>query len=82
MIRALLVAVLTFAYILLAGTPFLIYTLLTGNTDRIYKLGISGARLALWLSGVRWKCTGSRKFPSTAPLSLCPITRAIATLRP
>jgi 1-acyl-sn-glycerol-3-phosphate acyltransferase len=63
MIRAIFVAVITFAYILIVGTPFLIYTLLTGNTDPIYNLGISGAKLAVWLSGVHKEVHGLEKIP-------------------
>ncbi len=63
MIRAALVSFATFAYILLAGFPFLILAWITRNTDQLYQVGISGARLALWLSGVRLDVHGLEKIP-------------------
>lgn len=42
MIRAILVSVIAFAYVLLFGTPFLILALVTGNTDPLYNIGIRG----------------------------------------
>jgi len=63
MIRAVVVTVLTLAYTLAAGFPFLIRALLIKNTDFLYKIGISGARLALWLSGVQLEVHGLEKIP-------------------
>jgi 1-acyl-sn-glycerol-3-phosphate acyltransferase len=63
MIRAAYVSVVTFVYILLVGLPFLIHAWLTKNTDRLYQAGITGARLALWLSGVRLEVHGLEKIP-------------------
>jgi 1-acyl-sn-glycerol-3-phosphate acyltransferase len=63
MIRALLVSAFTFAYILAVGFPFLLQALLTRNTDALYRVGINGARLALWLSGVHLDVHGLEKIP-------------------
>ncbi len=63
MIRAAVVSVVTFAYILLAGFPFLVIAWITRNTDQLYQVGITGARLALWLSGVRLEVHGLEKIP-------------------
>ena len=63
MIRAIFVSFVTFVYILVVGLPFLIHAWLTRNTDRLYRVGISGARLALWLSGVRLEIHGLEKIP-------------------
>ena len=63
MIRAILVTALTFAYILVVGLPFLIHAWLTKNTDRIYQIGVTGARFALWLSGVHLEVHGREKVP-------------------
>jgi 1-acyl-sn-glycerol-3-phosphate acyltransferase len=63
MIRALFVSVVTFLYILVVGLPFLIHAWLTKNTDKLYQVGITGARLALWLSGVRLEVHGLEKIP-------------------
>ncbi len=63
MIRALLVSTLTFVYILLVGLPFLIHAWLTKTTDKLYHIGIDGARFALWLSGVKLDVSGIEKIP-------------------
>lgn len=63
MIRAIIVTLITLTYILAAGFPFLIRALLIKNTDTLYRIGIAGARLALWLSGVRLDVRGLDKIP-------------------
>jgi len=63
MIRAIVVSVATFLYILAVGLPFLVHAWVTKNTDNLYQVGISGARLALWLSGVRLEVHGLEKIP-------------------
>ena len=63
MIRALFVIVITALYILFVGLPFLVHAWLTKNTDRLYHIGVAGARLALWLSGVQLDVYGLEKIP-------------------
>jgi 1-acyl-sn-glycerol-3-phosphate acyltransferase len=63
MIRALFVIVITFLYILIVGLPFLLYAWLTKNTDKLYHIGMVGARMALWLSGVQLEVHGLEKIP-------------------
>jgi 1-acyl-sn-glycerol-3-phosphate acyltransferase len=63
MIRALLVTLVTFVYVLIVGPPILIHAWLTGNTDAIYRQGMRGARLALWLAGVRLEVHGLERIP-------------------
>ena len=63
MIRAIVVCIVTFVYILAVGLPFLIHAWLTGTTDKLYQCGITGVRLALWLSGVRLEVHGLEKIP-------------------
>jgi 1-acyl-sn-glycerol-3-phosphate acyltransferase len=63
MIRAIFVTFVTFVYILLVGLPFLIYAWLAKDTDRLYQVGIAGARMALWLAGVRLEVHGLEKIP-------------------
>ena len=40
-------------YILVMGPPFLVYTLLTKRVLPLYRVGVGGVRLGLWLSGLR-----------------------------
>ncbi len=72
MIRAFFVIVLTFAFICIVGTPYLIYTLLSGNTDRIYNIGLHGCRMALWLAGVRLEIYGKEKIPADRAVVFMP----------
>jgi 1-acyl-sn-glycerol-3-phosphate acyltransferase len=64
MIRAFLVTLVTFAYVLIVGPPLLIYSAIIGNTDLLYRVGLVGARMALWLAGVRLEIRGRGKIPA------------------
>ncbi len=68
MIRAFLVTFITFAYILVFGPPVLIYALLSGNGDPVYRTGVLGARLALWLAGVKLEVQGRERIPRGRPV--------------
>jgi 1-acyl-sn-glycerol-3-phosphate acyltransferase len=68
MIRAFLVTFITFAYVLVFGPPVLIYGLLSGNSDPIYRTGVLGARLALWLAGVQLEVQGRDRIPRGRPV--------------
>jgi len=63
MIRAVFVCFVTFTYIVVAGVPILIYAWLTKNTDPLYQVGVAGARMALWLAGIRLEVRGREKIP-------------------
>jgi 1-acyl-sn-glycerol-3-phosphate acyltransferase len=63
MIRSIFVIGITFAYIFIAGTPVVLYAVLTGNTDPVYQVGVAGARMALWLAGVRLEVRGQENIP-------------------
>ncbi|MGH9433984.1 MAG: lysophospholipid acyltransferase family protein, partial [Terriglobia bacterium] len=64
MIRTALTFILTFAYIFLVGGPFLLYSLISRRTDALYRVGLLGARMALWLAGVRMEVRGKEKIPA------------------
>lgn len=63
MIRAFVVTAITFAYILILGPPILLYSFLSGDTDRLYRVGVLGARLAIWLASVKLDVQGREKIP-------------------
>lgn len=63
MIRSLFVIAVTFAYILITGIPTVLFALLTRKTDPVYRVGVAGARMALYLAGVRMDVHGSEKIP-------------------
>ena len=68
MLRAFLVTFITFAYVLVFGPPVLIYALLSGNGDPVYRTGVLGARLALWLAGVQLEVQGRDRIPRGRPV--------------
>ena len=63
MIRATLVTFVCLLYMLVVGVPLLLFAWLTKNTDPIYQAGVTGARLALWLAGVRLEIRGLANVP-------------------
>jgi 1-acyl-sn-glycerol-3-phosphate acyltransferase len=67
MIRAFLVTLITFAYILAVGPPVLIYAAIVGNGDPVYRVGKLGARMAVWLAGVRLEIHGLDRIPRHQP---------------
>jgi 1-acyl-sn-glycerol-3-phosphate acyltransferase len=68
MIRAFLVTLVTFTYVLILGPPVLIYGAISGNTDPIYNIGMLGAKMALWLAGVRLEIHGLDRIPRDRPV--------------
>jgi 1-acyl-sn-glycerol-3-phosphate acyltransferase len=67
MIRAIFVTLTTFLYILFVGFPALIYSWVSKETDTLYRVGIAGGRLALWLAGIRVEVHGAEKIPHGRP---------------
>jgi len=53
MIRTVLVCLMALLYMLLVGAPMLLYSAIIHNTDTLYKIGIAGGRMVLWLAGVK-----------------------------
>ncbi len=72
MIRAFFVTFVTFVYILLVGTPFLIHAAISGNTDTLYQVARLGVRMVLWLSGVKLEVAGGEKTPTDRAVVFMP----------
>lgn len=53
MLRSLIVVSLTALYTAVAGALVLPYEVLTGRHSVVYRAGVWGVRLAIWLSGIR-----------------------------
>ncbi len=64
MVRAVFVTALTFAYTVFVGGPLIIYSLASGNSDALYRVGIWGCRLALWLAGITIEVHGRERIPA------------------
>jgi 1-acyl-sn-glycerol-3-phosphate acyltransferase len=46
-------------YVFLIGTPFVLFAILIGSPRILYRVGLIGVRLGLWLSGLRYVVTGA-----------------------
>jgi 1-acyl-sn-glycerol-3-phosphate acyltransferase len=68
MIRAFLVTLITFTYVLVMGPPVLIYAAISGHTDPVYRIGVFGAKIALWLAGVSVEVQGLDRIPRDRPV--------------
>jgi 1-acyl-sn-glycerol-3-phosphate acyltransferase len=51
-IRSLVTYVAVSVYVVLMGPPFLLIALATGRPNLLYRIGLGGVRLGLWLSGI------------------------------
>lgn len=63
MLRTLIIVSAGIVCLLVLGGPLLAYAILTGNTDPLYSAGLFGARLSLWLGGVRMDVRGRERIP-------------------
>lgn len=63
MLRTLFIAVFLSLYVLLAGPPLLLYTLITKNADALYKAGLGGVLFFVRLVGVKIRVTGTERIP-------------------
>jgi len=53
MLRTFLVCLAAVLYMFVLGPPLLLYSVIIHNTDTLYKIGIAGGRMVLWLAGVK-----------------------------
>jgi 1-acyl-sn-glycerol-3-phosphate acyltransferase len=65
-VRSLIAYVLTVVYIAVAGPIGLFVGIVLRSTDGLYRLGHGGVRLALALTGIRWKVAGREHLPRHA----------------
>lgn len=63
MLRMLLVYAVVILYLLILGPPLLLFSVISGNTDALYSVGLFGAKTALRAAGVRLNVTGLEKIP-------------------
>ena len=52
-------------YVVVMGPPFLAYTLLTKRVLPLYRVGVGGVRLGLWLSGMKLVIRGEENIQRT-----------------
>jgi len=89
MLRSIIVVFLTFAYIFIVGPPVIIHAMFSGQTDTLYGVGRWGAKMALWLAGVKVEVSGLEKIPRDRAVvfmpnhqSYCDAAAAISVLPP
>jgi len=89
MIRTVLVTIVVFAYLAFVGVPVLIYTVLSGHRDTLYRVGMWGCRMALRLAGIKLEIGGQEKIPTDRAVvfmpnhqSMCDPPAVIASLPP
>jgi 1-acyl-sn-glycerol-3-phosphate acyltransferase len=58
MIRFLLVAVYLVLFVVFIGGPYILYSLATRTIDPLYRAGVRGLKVMLWLGGVRVRVAG------------------------
>ncbi len=63
MVRTLAVYLVIAFFILILGPLMLLWSFITGRTDALYSVGIFGAKIALFMAGVRINLTGKEKIP-------------------
>jgi len=63
-IRTLFVIVFLALYVLLVAPIFILHCLITGSPERLYRVGVAGARWALRLAGVRTQVQGAEHIPA------------------
>jgi 1-acyl-sn-glycerol-3-phosphate acyltransferase len=72
MIRTVVVVALTLAYLLLMGMPVVIYAIMSGKRDAVFRVGVWGCRWALWLGGVKVEVYGREKVPTDRAVVFMP----------
>jgi 1-acyl-sn-glycerol-3-phosphate acyltransferase len=72
MLRALIMAGITFVYTLAVGTPLLIFGLLSGNTDPLYNAGLRGVRVLMALAGIKVEVRGREHIFRSGPAVYMP----------
>jgi 1-acyl-sn-glycerol-3-phosphate acyltransferase len=68
MIRTFLVGIFLSIYILIVGPPLILYTLLRGNGDALFRAGIGGVMFFVRAAGVRVRVVGTERIPPEACL--------------
>jgi 1-acyl-sn-glycerol-3-phosphate acyltransferase len=65
-VRSLIAYIVTALYMAVAGPVGLFIGIVLRSTDGLYRLGHGGVRLALGLSGIRWKVAGGEHLSAAA----------------
>src|ERR1700675_4628617 len=64
MLRTIFIAIFLSLYIIVAGIPLLIYTVISKNPDALYWAGINGVMFFVRAVGVRVRVVGTERIPS------------------
>ncbi|MBI4164558.1 MAG: 1-acyl-sn-glycerol-3-phosphate acyltransferase [Acidobacteria bacterium] len=72
MIRTAFVVLAACAYLLFVFTPKFFVSLITRKTDALYRAGVRGCRMAVWLAGIRVEVCGREKIPKDRAVIFMP----------
>jgi len=64
MLRSVIVVAFLALYILIVGPPFILHCILTGSPEVLFFMGVSCARMALRLGGIRVRVEGRENIPA------------------
>jgi 1-acyl-sn-glycerol-3-phosphate acyltransferase len=68
MVRAVFACLFLFLYSLVVGLPIILYTLITGHVDPLYRVGVGGVMFVVRMVGVRVRVSGRERIPPGACL--------------
>ena len=60
-LRSILAYIAVSLYVLVVGTPFVLLAILVGSPAILYRVGLLGVRLGLFLTGIRYTVQGSER---------------------
>jgi 1-acyl-sn-glycerol-3-phosphate acyltransferase len=64
MLRGILLGLLSFLLIFLLGTPLVVYALISGNSDPLYRAGVYCAGIVMRLGGIHVQVFGQDRIPA------------------
>ena len=73
MIRSTIAVTFLALYILLIGPIFILHCLLTGSPELMFKMAVNGARIAMFICGIKVIAKGQEHIPSGACIFVRPM---------
>lgn len=77
MIRTILVVIFITLFVLVFGPTLILYSVVSGSIDPLYRVGLAGVRLMLRIAGVRVRAEGVENIPEAACIFVANHTSAV-----